>query len=113
MRHWNTQNEHNGWGFPFPFRWRLSPADHEMCQRETLQYALLLDKLDHASSIIIEQLQQNISKSLSNVVSKQFFNWLKTQKEIDQLRESLAAECSPRDFFNCNVKKNMSTLSRI
>mgnify|MGYP006892804515 FL=1 len=84
-----------------------------MCQRETLQYALLLDKLDHASSIIIEQLQQNISKSLSNVVSKQFFNWLKTQKEIDQLRESLAAECSPRDFFNCNVKKNMSTLSRI
>ena len=85
--------------------WTFSPPNYEIYRRGIVRYALLVDKLNHDSSIIVEQLQQRVSKSLSDVVLEQLFNRLKTQREIDELRESLAAECSPRDFLSAMSRK--------
>jgi len=92
----NNNNNNNGlFGIRRFFRHRPRLSGYESVQQETLCYALLLDKLNGSSDIVVTQAQQLVCNSLRDAALQQLNQWLGTKDEIEALRVYLTTKTHP------------------
>ena len=81
-------------------RWSLSYLPFESLENQILQHTQLLDKLDHPSNIVIEQMESCVYELLCIAVSNQLNSWDETENEINELRNFLAPELNINDMLH-------------
>ena len=77
----------------------------ETMQKEAICHQLLLDKLDHCSNVVVEQIQQRVFELLCISALKQFNLWLNTERDIDELSRELRSDHQRKEssFNTCKI----------